>query len=247
MKHKIARFFYPYGAARRVWRGPLRGCQFHVAPGFGLTYAFASSALHLDILAQLVDPGMTVLDIGANRGLISLLLSIHAGREGKVIAFEPITELHADFTANMQLNRVSNVELVGAAVSQETGETMMEYAPEKSTQGKIQMAEHELTVAHSGVIKVRTVALDDYVEAERICPDMIKIDVEGAAGFVLAGAGKVLSQIRPILFVELHGPDEQVAVDDAIRDYGYRAFDTDGKYIESVVHGWHSPIICRPK
>ena len=76
---------------------------------------------------------------------------------------------------------------------------------------------------------------------------MIKIDVEGAAGFVLAGAGKVLSQIRPILFVELHGPDEQVAVDDAIRDYGYRAFDTDGKYIESVVHGWHSPIICQPK
>ena len=103
MKHKIARLFYPYGAARRVWRGPLRGVRFHVAPGFGLTYAFASSALHLDVLAQLINPGMTVFDVGANRGLISLLLSIRTGRHGKVISFEPITELHADFTANMEM------------------------------------------------------------------------------------------------------------------------------------------------
>ena len=247
MKHKIARLFYPYGAARRVWRGPLRGVRFHVAPGFGLTYAFASSALHLDVLAQLINPGMTVFDIGANRGLISLLLSIRTGRHGKVISFEPITELHADFTANMELNRVSNVKLVGAAVSQETGETLMEYSPEKSTQGKIQIAEPELAVAHSGSIKVRTVALDDYVEAEQMRPDMIKIDVEGAAGFVFAGAGKVLSQMRPKLFVELHGPEEQAAVDDVVRQYGYQVFDAEGSCVESVVEGWHSPIVCLPE
>ena len=226
----------------------MRGCQFHVAPGFGLTYAFASSALHLDVIADLVVPGMTVLDIGANRGLISLLLSIRTGRQGKVIAFEPIAELHADFTANMQLNRVGNVELVGVAVSQETGETLMEYSSEKSTQGKIQIAEPELTVAHSGSIKVRTVALDDYVvEAEQIRPDLIKIDVEGAAGLVFAGAEKVLSQMRPKLFVELHGPDEQAAMDHVVRQYDYRAFDTDGKRIESVTQGWHSPVVCLPE
>ena len=165
MKHKIARLLYPYGTARRVWRGPLRGCQFHVAPGFGLTFAFASNAPHLDILAQLVDPGMTVLDIGANRGLISLLLSICTGMLGKVIAFEPIAELHSDFRVNMQLNRVSNLDLVGEAVNQETGETLMKYSLEKSTQGTIQMTDPNLSVNHSGSIKVRTVALDDYVEA----------------------------------------------------------------------------------
>ena len=105
MKHKIARLFYPYGSARRVWRGPVRGRQFHVAPGFGLTYAFASSALHLDILAQLVDPGMTVLDIGANRGLISLLLSIRAGREGKVISSHLKHRLREIFHINAAARR----------------------------------------------------------------------------------------------------------------------------------------------
>ena len=76
---------------------------------------------------------------------------------------------------------------------------------------------------------------------------MIKIDVEGAAGFVFAGAAKVLSQMRPKIFIESRGPQKKTALDVAMREHGYRAFDSDGKHIESVVQSWHSTIICRPK
>ena len=55
---------------------------------------------------------MTVFDIGANRGLVSLLSSHRTGARGKVFAFEPIEELNHDFTANMKLNQVTNVHLV---------------------------------------------------------------------------------------------------------------------------------------
>jgi len=195
MKYKLARLFYPYGACRKVLRGPLRGYKFHVAPGYGLTYAFGSSALHLDALDQLVSPGMTVFDIGANRGLISLLFSHRAGERGQVVAFEPITELNHDFAANMTLNQVGNVTLVQAAVSQSEGEMLMEYSPEHSTQGKFQTAEPGLKVSGAHPLKVRTVALDNYVETEKVQPDFMKIDVEGAAGFVFSGARKVLSQM----------------------------------------------------
>ena len=247
MKYKLARLFYPYGACRRVLRGPLRGYKFHVAPGYGLTYAFGSSALHLDALDQLVSPGMTVFDIGANRGLISLLFSHRAGERGQVVAFEPITELNHDFAANMTLNQVGNVTLVQAAVSQSEGEMLMEYSPEHSTQGKFQTAEPGLKVSGAHPLKVRTVALDNYVETEKVQPDFMKIDVEGAAGFVFSGARKVLSQMRPTLFVELHGPEEQASMDKAVQEYGYKVYDTEGTPIESVVRGWHSPIICRPE
>ena len=247
MKYKIARLFYPYGAVRRVLRGPLRGYQFIVAPGYGLTYALSARELHLNVLDRLVSPGMTVFDIGANRGLVSLLFSHRTGERGKVFAFEPIEELNHDFTANMKLNQVTNVHLVQAAVSHSNGEVLMEYSPENSTQGKLQTVEPGLKVTNTHSLTVRTVALDDYVEAEGVCPDLIKIDVEGAAGFVFSGAGKVLSQMRPTLFVELHGEEEQASIAKAVREYGYKVYDTEGILVENVLNGWHSPIICRPE
>ena len=76
---------------------------------------------------------------------------------------------------------------------------------------------------------------------------MIKIDVEGVAGFIFANAAKVLSQMRPKLLIESRGPQEKTALDVAMREHGYRAFDSYGKHIESVVQSWHSTIICRPK
>ena len=123
----------------------------------------------------------------------------------------------------------------------------MDYSPENSTQGKLQAVEPGLKVTNTHSHTVRTVALDDYVEAEGVCPDLIKIDVEGAAGFVFSGAGKVLAQMRPTLFVELHVEEEQASIAKAVREYGYKVYDTEGILVENVLNGWHSPIICRPE
>ncbi len=81
MKHKIVRFFYYYAAVRSVWRIPFLRYHFQFAPGFGLTYAIASSKLHLEVLAQLFDHGMTVLGIGANRVLISLMPAVESSHQ----------------------------------------------------------------------------------------------------------------------------------------------------------------------
>jgi hypothetical protein len=41
------------------------------------------------LFGQLVQPGMTALDIGANIGILTVPIARLAGPEGRVIAFEP--------------------------------------------------------------------------------------------------------------------------------------------------------------
>lgn len=68
----IARWLYPYGAVRRVVRGPVRGMRFIVEPGMGVSYAMGSGAYNFGFLASRCRRGMTVYDIGANRGQMAL-------------------------------------------------------------------------------------------------------------------------------------------------------------------------------
>ena len=52
------------------------------------------------------------------------------------------------------------------------------------------------------------ITLDKYVQKKGIAKvDFLKIDVEGAEGFVLDGATNVLNRDKPVLLLELHELD----------------------------------------
>jgi hypothetical protein len=75
-------------------------------------------------------------------------------------------------------------------------------------------------------------------------PDAIKIDVEGAAGAVLRGAEQTIARHSPAVFLELHGPDEQIAVAEQLLSAGYVAENMKGDRVDNVVDRWVSPIWC---
>ena len=52
-------------------------------------YKFDSERKEQALVRQLVQPGMTVFDVGANIGKYSMLFSLLVGESGKVFAFEP--------------------------------------------------------------------------------------------------------------------------------------------------------------
>ena len=54
-------------------------------------------------------------------------------------------------------------------------------------------------------------------------PDFVKIDVEGAEEFVLKGSHEILSQVRPLLYVEI-GPTTREAVRLLMEKQKYFAF-----------------------
>ena len=64
-----------------------------------------------ELLEHKVQPGMTVLDVGANQGVFTVLLSRLVGPEGKVHAFEPDPVLFAALTENCRRNGCVNVTL----------------------------------------------------------------------------------------------------------------------------------------
>ena len=69
--------------------------------------------------------GMTVMDVGANLGLYSLLISRAIGPSGKVYAFEPVPEIFARLKEHIALNNATNVIPVPVALSDEKGTAKM--------------------------------------------------------------------------------------------------------------------------
>src|SRR5258708_847593 len=61
-------------------------------------------------LEQRIMPGMTVIDVGANLGIYTLLFSGLVGRSGKVIAIEPEPDMFASLEHNCRANNALNVE-----------------------------------------------------------------------------------------------------------------------------------------
>jgi FkbM family methyltransferase len=161
-----------------------------------------------DLLLRLIKPGSVVYDIGANVGVHTLLASRLAGNTGRVVAFEPLPRNLVFLREHARLNRLANVEIVGAAVSDDVGEHQFD-AHDSPSMGRLGW----------GSLKVKVVSLDGFGGD----PDVIKIDVEGAEAEVLRGAHDLLRRCRPALLVALHddrGPECVRLLSDA----GYEPF-----------------------
>ena len=186
--------------------------------------------------------GMTVMDVGANWGLYSLLISRAVGPSGKVYAFEPVPEIFARLKEHIALNNATNVIPVPIALLDEKGTAKMSVEG-----GRSSLFRH----VSDEFVDVQVERLDDFVEQERIeRVDAIKIDVEGAELKVIRGADKTIRRNKPTLMVEINlvtlqatgiTPEELF---ETIVSYGYNAFVIRyGKAIptDKVVEPWRYP------
>jgi FkbM family methyltransferase len=140
-------------------------------------------------VAGLVRPNMIAFDVGANVGYYTLLLARRVGPGGRVIAFEPNPVNIACLKRHLRLNKITNVEIVEAAVSDCSGTS---YFSGDWAEGKL---------AQTGSL-VKTVRLDDYPR-----PDLVKMDIEGGETAALRGAENILDERHAIWFISVHdGP-----------------------------------------
>jgi len=179
----------------------------------GARMAFDGSAYEADIsflMRKLVRPGDTVLDIGANVGLHTVFLAGLVGGEGRVIAFEPISEMADKLSANCAFNRADNVTLIAAALGEETGEAKIQAnLGDPGMEGTNSMIASVHVANRPDRYEERTIPvkrLDDIAGdmgiAERI--NFVKIDTEGFEPMVIRGALKTLRKTRPAMLIEAH-------------------------------------------
>ena len=156
-------------------------------------------------------PGATVLDVGAHVGYYTLLSSVLVGGEGRVHAFEP-NPANAEFLRrHVRINRLSNVHVEQAAVSDTAGTARFDFGTGSGT-GRL---------ADAGALEVRTVRLDDHCAQHGLAPSALKIDVEGAELVVLEGARETLARHRPVIFLSTHGAQVHAASLQVLRGLGY--------------------------
>jgi len=210
----------------------------------GFSFVWGRDSMNWGWFSGMVRPGITVYDIGANRGQMTLLFARLVGPTGTVVSFEPVPTLFADLIRNCELNGVGNVRPYNVAASDIGGRSGFRYSEALSTQGKLSDVEPEYHSVAEEVI-VRTCRIDD-LAGELPAPSILKIDVEGAAAKVLAGARQTIERHRPGIYIELHGPEERQAVKVLMRDHGYTAKELSGVDVPDPTDGWHSPLWCVP-
>jgi len=179
------------------------------------------------ICAQIVKSGDTVLDIGANIGLVTLWLARLVGKNGKVHAFEPNPELQNTLEKVLERNRLSNVRLHQIALGSEQAE--LELRIPRFNAGGASLVRNK-TLVDCAVHYVPVRCLSDIVAEEKIKSiRLMKIDVEGFEMEVMRGATEALRVIRPeaVLFESnerLKGPVSEQPVIKLLREFGYGFF-----------------------
>ena len=162
------------------------------------------------------------------------------------VAFEPVECLLANLVFNLELNSLLQVTPVCAAASERNGVLTFLFNAGVATQGRLAHVEPSYPLSDATTISVRAVRLDNYALEHWPAPQFLKIDVEGGARAVLQGAEGLLTNRRPTVYIELHGPEEQEAVCDLLTSFRYKAQTLSGLEVKDPSDGWFSPLVCRP-
>lgn len=185
----------------------------HVAGNF-LYYSGFRDVEEAAFVSAYLRPGDTVIDVGANEGVYSLLAAQLVGPEGRVIAIEPLPIHVKRLRTNLKLNDLVQVEVLPVAASDSAGE--VEFTLNRAKGGS---AEHIKLDSDSGLasFRVETVVLDDLDVGDGLA--LVTMDVEGVEPLVLKGAAGMFQEHRCSVFqIEF--------VDRFMQRYGLDAMDT---------------------
>jgi FkbM family methyltransferase len=155
------------------------------------------------VVRNLVRPGDTVIDAGANIGYVTRLLAGWTGAAGKVLSFEPVPATFELLAGNMRALGLAQVEPFHLALSSTRGSARMEI-PEFSGGGR-NYYESKIVQGDDAGVRIETDTLD-HVLSDRPGPvAFIKIDVEGHELALVQGALTVLRRDKPSLYIEVNG------------------------------------------
>lgn len=152
------------------------------------------------LLKDIVTPGMTMLDVGANLGYFSLLVSKQLADQCKIYSFEPDPHNAGLLRRNVELNQAKSVEVVQKAVSNKPGTVL--FFKDESNYGGHSLGFNNLPGAEADRLEVETVTLNDFCSQKNLKVDLIKMDVQGYEGFVFEGASEVLKQSQLKMLIE---------------------------------------------
>jgi FkbM family methyltransferase len=201
-------------------------------------------------LRELIPAGAVIFDVGANIGYVSLLLAKAAGETGKVFAFEALPSNVDQLRHNVALNGMdAHVMVISSAVTQAPGPVRFlvhasgGMGKADGSAGRDDHYQSEVTVPGT--------CLDEFVYAQgNPPPQVVKMDIEGGEVMALPGMRRVLAEARPLMLMELHGPESSRVAWETLTAAGYEICWMRPGYpvVPSLeVLGWKAYIVAKPK
>ena len=211
-------------------------CREHL--GLIVRGAKAYETRYVEALRNVIKPGQTVFDIGANIGFYSVLFSEWVGPNGRVIAYEPDPDNLKLLIQNLELNDCQNVLVRPVALAATCGNEVFSVDQVTHMTGHLGAgATYGATIfgtAKEDLISVPTSTLDDEVR-QFGKPEIIKMDIEGGEYEALRGAQALLQTDRPIIVSEMNAWSAQRSTETPIarqtaallRDHDYSLWNLD--------------------
>ena len=208
---------FPHGQHFRLPTGN----RFFLPPDshfFGYLHGHESHISQL--IAQLVHPGDTCFDIGANIGYFTAQLAALCRSDGLVMAYEPDGSNFGWLQRNIDLAKAAGhrAQAVQAAVSDRTGRRKLVRGAESTL--------HTTVKAEDGDPEaIAAVSVDEEIERLGIAGplQLIKVDVEGHEPGVLRGMAQSVKRgaIRHAI-IEVSPGSQAEEIDTILRDWGKR-------------------------
>jgi len=156
----------------------------------------------LQLLQQLLRPGDTFVDVGANIGHLTLTAASHVGRTGSVISYEPNPSVFARLKHHVRSNGLNElVAIHNLALGAATTIRNLTVPTEGTGGATLGKLGSEYSGAISTQYQVQVARGDD------LCKDIdhpltIKIDVEGFECAVIMGLTGTIARLLPAILVE---------------------------------------------
>ena len=133
---------------------------------------------HYKMLQEILEPGMNILDIGANIGYYAIMESLAVGPAGKITAIEPMLPNIQMLKRNVALNNASNIEVIHGAVSESNGIGKM-FTSTHSNLHTFHRDGSARDYLDASPVDVPTMTLRDAGERSGSSAELIRMDVEG--------------------------------------------------------------------
>ena len=173
-----------------------------------------------------------------------------------VFSFEPNPQNYKELLKNLKVNSFTNIQTFKLAVGSSEYKDQFVFDSTHKSRGSLnKKIQTDLMVSNTvEEIDIEVVSLDYFISREKLdLPEFIKIDVEGFEYDVLNGMKNILKNIKPELFIEIHGAtieEKEINILNIIAlleqyNYSIKLVETDEKItIENAVKAREGHIYC---
>jgi FkbM family methyltransferase len=189
-------------------------------------------------LKELIKPGFICIDIGANVGYYSTMLSAQCGPEGKVHAVEPVQLFQRIFNKNIRSFNCTNVILHPVALG--GGESSHITMGTPIIDGVFRHGLTHVVEPGEDVSNMHTYEVE-MCEPEKLFAnlqrlDFIKCDVEGYEVFLMPHFIRIIERFKPLIQIEISSVGHRKTIMDLFAPAGYKPYKLNNGKLEVMQH-----------